>query len=163
MMLPVDKTAAGGCEHDRCGGWGWRCAPVEAGTRGAAQATRVVTGSGGTGGSGPLVELGVWPRLTAQILRARLETAGVDVLARWSGSPEGSVAALAVPSDQAEFARAVVVELDVDDEVPDTSPVAYVNRIEEHLAALGELLEELRSRLADGEDRGRDSGERSDG
>ena len=106
-----------------------------------------MTSSDDVVGRGGLVELGVWPRLPAQILRARLETAGIDVLAHWSSSPEGAAASLAVPSDQAEFARAVVVELDVDDEVPDTSPVAYVNRIEEHLAALGELLEELRSRL----------------
>jgi hypothetical protein len=106
-----------------------------------------MTASDGAAGRGGLVELGVWPRLTAQILRARLETAGIDVLAHWSGSPEDAAASLAVPSEQAEFARAVVVELDADDEVPDTSPVAYVNRIEEHLAALAELLEELRSRL----------------
>ncbi len=116
---------------------------------------RVVTPAAEGAGRGGLVELGVWPRLTAQILRARLETAGIDVFARWSGSPEGATASLAVPSEQAEFARAVVVELDVDDEVPDTSPVAYVNRIEEHLAALAELLEELRSRVDELEGRAR--------
>ena len=55
--------------------------------------------------------------------------------------------ALAVPTSDAEFARAVVTEIEVDDEVPDTSPYAYVARIEEHLAAAGELLEELRTRL----------------
>jgi len=40
-----------------------------------------------------------------------------------------------------------VHEIDADDEVPDTSPHAYVTRIEEHLAAIGELVDELRSRL----------------
>jgi hypothetical protein len=92
------------------------------------------------------VPVGSWPRLSAQILRARLETAGVDVLGAADGGAEGLVT-LAVPTDQAEFARAVVHELDVDDEVPDTSPVAYVTRIEEHLAAVVELLDELRTRL----------------
>jgi hypothetical protein len=92
-----------------------------------------------------LVELGAWPRLTAQILRARLETAGIDVLAAWSDA--GGPGTLSVPAGDAEFARAVVHEIDVDDEVPDTSPYAYVTRIEEHLAAVAELLEELRSRL----------------
>ena len=94
-----------------------------------------------------LVELGVWPRLAAQILRARLETAGIAVMARWSGSGTAMTGALAVPASDAEFARAVVTEIEVDDEVPDTSPYAYVARIEEHLAAAGELLEELRTRL----------------
>ena len=36
-----------------------------------------------------LVEIGEWPRLAAQILRARLETAGITVMARWSGAPGG--------------------------------------------------------------------------
>ena len=94
-----------------------------------------------------LVELGVWPRLAAQILRARLETAGIAVMARWSGAGTAMTGALAVPAADAEFARAVVTEIEVDDEVPDTSPYAYVARIEEHLAAAGELLEELRTRL----------------
>ena len=92
-----------------------------------------------------LVELGAWPRLTAQILRARLETAGIDVLAAWSDA--GGPATLSVSAGDAEFARAVVHEIDADDEVPDTSPHAYVTRIEEHLAAIGELVDELRSRL----------------
>ena len=94
-----------------------------------------------------LVELGVWPRLAAQILRARLETAGIAVMAHWSGSGTAMTGALAVPTSDAEFARAVDTEIEVDDEVPDTSPYAYVARIEEHLAAAGELLEELRTRL----------------
>ncbi|HZP31296.1 MAG TPA: hypothetical protein VFC99_20260 [Acidimicrobiia bacterium] len=94
-----------------------------------------------------LVEIGEWPRLAAQILRARLETAGIPVMARWAGAGPSVTAVLAVPSGEAEFARAVVTEIEVDDEVPDTSPHAYVARIEEHLAAVGELLEELRTRL----------------
>jgi hypothetical protein len=109
----------------------------------------VSTPSGGaTTGDDDLVELGAWPRLTAQILRARLETAGIDVLAAWSDDRgPATLATLAVRAADAEFARAVVHEIEVDDEVPDTSPFAYVNRIEEHLSVVGELLEELRSRL----------------
>ena len=91
--------------------------------------------------------IGEWPRLAAQILRARLETAGIPVLVRWSGPQPVTTAAISVPVADAEFARAVVTEIEVDDEVPDTSPYAYVARIEEHLAAAGELLEELRTRL----------------
>ena len=89
--------------------------------------------------------------MTAQILRARLEIAGIDVLAESMDEP---VVTLAVGADRLEFARAVVHEIDVDDEVPDTSPFAYVARIEEHLWAVGELLEELRGRLDEGEGRG---------
>jgi hypothetical protein len=88
--------------------------------------------------------------VTAQILRARLETAGIDVLAESMGE---SMVTLAVREDRLEFARAVVHEIDVDDEVPDTSPFAYVARIEEHLWAVGELLEELRTRLDEREGR----------
>jgi len=103
-------------------------------------------------GTGPdLVEVGRYPRLAAQILRQRLETAGIPVLVRW---PERApnrggddLAVLAVPPEHADFAYAVVNEIDVDDEVPDTSPYAYVVRIEEHLAAAAELLDELRTRL----------------
>lgn len=111
-----------------------------------------------TGGVGPvadraaLVAVGSWPRVTAQILRARLETAGIDVLAESMGAT--SSVTLSVAADRVEFARAVVQELEVDDEVPDTSPFAYVARIEEHLWAVGELLEELRARLEEREVRG---------
>jgi hypothetical protein len=94
-----------------------------------------------------LRELGEWPRLSAQILRRRLETAGVTVMVEWSGPGPDAVGLLVVPEGQAEFADAVVNEIDVDDEVPDTSPVAYVTRIEEHLAAAAALLDELRTRL----------------
>jgi hypothetical protein len=94
-----------------------------------------------------LVLLGQWPRLAAQILRARLETAGITVTAVWSDSTADTTGALYVPADQAEFAEAVITELDVDDEVPDTSPHAYIVRLEEHLSAAAELLQELRTQL----------------
>ncbi len=91
------------------------------------------------------VSVGAWPRLAAQILRARLETAGVAVLAEPAVS-DGMVTLAVDPSDL-EFASAVVHELEVDDEVPDTSAAAYVARIEEHLAVVAELLDELRTRV----------------
>jgi len=108
-------------------------------------------GDGGAGSGAELVSIGTWPRLNALILRARLETAGISVLARWSDGGDGPEASLVVPAAQADFAAAVVTELDVDDEVPDTSPFAYVTRIEEHLSAVAELLDELRSRLEEAE------------
>jgi hypothetical protein len=97
-----------------------------------------------------LVELGRWPRLEAQVLRHRLETVDIPVMVRWSGDGTRAGGTLLVPSTQAEFARAVVTELEVDDEVPDTSPIAYIARVEEHLAAVAGLLEELRTRVDDG-------------
>jgi hypothetical protein len=96
---------------------------------------------------GELVELGEWPRLAAQILRRRLDTAGIPVMVEWSDTEAGGMGTLVVPSEHADFAWAVVNELDVDDEVPDTSPHAYVARIEEHLSAAAGLLDELRTRL----------------
>ena len=98
-------------------------------------------------GDGALVELGRWPRLEAQILRHRLETADIPVMVRWSGDGTRAAGELLVPAHQAAFARAVVTEIEVDDEVPDTSPLAYVARIEEHLAAVAGLLDELRTRI----------------
>jgi len=94
-----------------------------------------------------LVELGAYSRLQAQILRRRLETAGVTVMVEWTGPGADATGTIVVPEDQGEFASAVVNEIDVDDEVPDTSPEAYVARIEEHLAAVSGLLDELRTRL----------------
>jgi hypothetical protein len=94
-----------------------------------------------------LVELGDWPRLQALILRRRLESAGVPVMIEWSGTRGDAIGTLVVPEEQGDFAGAVVNEIDVDDEVPDTSPHAYVARIEEHLSAAAGLLEELRTRL----------------
>jgi hypothetical protein len=97
-----------------------------------------------------LCELGEWPRLAAQILRRRLETAGITVMVEWSGPGADALVTLVVPEAQTDFAEAVVREIDVDDEVPDTSPIAYLGRIEEHLAAAGALLDELRTRLDEG-------------
>ncbi len=96
---------------------------------------------------GDLVEMGEFSRLHAQILRRRLESAAIPVLVEWAGTAGDMVGTLLVPAEHAEFARAVITEIDVDDEVPDTSPIAYVARIEEHLAAAEGLLEELRTRL----------------
>jgi hypothetical protein len=94
-----------------------------------------------------LVELGEWPRVQAQVLRRRLETAGVSVMIEWSGPTSDSTGILLVPEDQGEFGAAVVNEIDVDDEVADNSPHAYVVRIEEHLSAAAGLLAELRTQL----------------
>ncbi len=94
-----------------------------------------------------LVHLGAYPRLSAQILRHRLETAAIPVMMRFEGNAATDAATLLVPAEHLEFARAVVNEIDVDDEVPDSSPVAYVARIEEHLQAAAGLLDELRTRI----------------
>ena len=102
-----------------------------------------------------LVELGEWPRVQAQVLRRRLETAGVSVMIEWSGPASNASGILLVPEDQGEFGAAVVNEIDVDDEVADNSPHAYVARIEEHLSAAAGLLAELRSQLDELEGEGR--------
>ena len=102
-----------------------------------------------------LVEVVEWPKIQAQVLRRRLETAGVPVMIEWSGSSGDRRGLVLVPEDQAEFAAAVVNEIDVDDEVSDDSPHAYVARIDEHLSAVSGLLDELRTRLDDLEADGR--------
>jgi hypothetical protein len=94
-----------------------------------------------------LVELGEFPRLHAQILRRRLETAGLSVMVEWTGPGGSALGTILVPDSQAEFAEAVINEIEVDDEVPDSSPDAYIARIEEHLSVVGALLDELRTRL----------------
>ena len=94
-----------------------------------------------------LVELGEYPRIQAQVLRRRLETAGVSVMIEWSGPASNATGILLVPEDQGEFGAAVVNEIDVDDEVADNSPHAYVVRVEEHLSAAAGLLAELRTQL----------------
>jgi hypothetical protein len=104
---------------------------------------------------GGLVEIGEWPRVQAQVLRRRLETAGVSVMIEWSGPAGDATGILLVPEDQAEFGAAVVNEIDVDDEVADNSPHAYVARIEEHLSAAAGLLAELRAQLDDLEEQGK--------
>jgi len=110
-----------------------------------------------------LVELGTWSRLEAQILRARLESAGITVMIEWSSPAPDATGLIVVPEAQSEFAEAVINEIDVDDEVPDTSPFAYVSRIEEHLAAAAQLLQELQTRLDELEARGTDLTGRSSG
>jgi hypothetical protein len=108
------------------------------------------------GGDGDgIVELGEWPKIQAQVLRRRLETASVPVMIEWSGPPDDRRGVVLVPEEQSEFAAAVVNEIDVDDEVSDDSPHAYVARLEEHLSAAAGLLEELRTRLDDLEGQGR--------
>jgi hypothetical protein len=104
---------------------------------------------------GGLMELGEWPRVQAQVLRRRLETAGVSVMIEWSGPATNASGILLVPEDQADFGAAVVNEIDVDDEVADNSPHAYVARIEEHLSAAAGLLAELRAQLDELENDGR--------
>jgi hypothetical protein len=94
-----------------------------------------------------LVALGEYSRLSGQVLRNRLETAGIPVMMRFDGTTPDSAATVLVPPEHAAFAWAVINEIEVDDEVPDTSPYAYVARIEEHLSAAAELLDELRTRL----------------
>ena len=105
------------------------------------------TADGEEGDATDLVELGEFPRLHAQILRRRLETAGLSVMVEWSGPGGSALGTILVPESQAEFAEAVINEIEVDDEVPDSSPEAYISRIEEHLSAVGALLDELRTRL----------------
>ena len=102
-----------------------------------------------------LVDLGQWPRLEAQVLRRRLETAGIPVMVDWSGPATDALGSLLVPEENAEFAIAVVNEIDVDDEVASDSPHAYVARIEELLSAAAGLIDELRSRLDELEADGR--------
>ena len=94
-----------------------------------------------------LVEMGEYPRLSAQILRRRLESAGISVMVEWTGPGADAMGTILVPDAQAEFAEAVINEIEVEDEVPDTSPEAYIARIEEHLTVIGSLLDELRTRL----------------
>lgn len=96
-----------------------------------------------------LVEMGDYSRLAAQILRRRLESAGISVMVEWTGPGADATGTILVPDAQAEFAEAVINEIEVDDEVPDTSPEAYIIRVEEHLSAIGALLDELRTRLED--------------
>jgi hypothetical protein len=115
-----------------------------------------LTGNEDGGESGDaLVELGEWPKIQAQVLRRRLETASVPVMIEWTGSPDDRRGVLLVPEEQGEFAAAVVNEIDVDDEVGDDSPHAYVARIEEHLSAIAGLLDELRTKLDDLEEEGK--------
>jgi hypothetical protein len=110
---------------------------------------------GDEAGGGDLVELGEWPKLQAQVLRRRLETAGVPVMIEWSTAGDQVTGVVLVPEANGEFGAAVINEIDVDDEVADDSPHAYVARIEEHLSAAAGLLDELRTRLDELEADGR--------
>ncbi|MFZ4585599.1 MAG: hypothetical protein ACOYNI_10285 [Acidimicrobiia bacterium] len=96
-----------------------------------------------------LVDMGEFPRLSAQILRRRLESAGVTVMVEWSGIGADSHGTIVVPGDQSDFAYSVINEVSVDEEMPDTSPSAYVGLIEEHLAQIDALLDELRTKIAE--------------
>ena len=107
------------------------------------------TGPSEIDASGDQSALGEWPRLSAQILRRRLESAGIPVMIEWAGAGAEATGIIVVPARHAEFASAVLNEIEVDDEVPDTSPIAYVSRIEEHLAAAAGLLDELRTSIED--------------
>jgi hypothetical protein len=120
--------------------------PVEPGAA-AASGDDGDAGDAGDEDATDLVEMGEYPRLAAQILRRRLESAGVSVLVEWTGPGADAEGTILVPDAQAEFAEAVINEIEVEDEVPDTSPEAYIIRIEEHLSLIGALLEELRTRL----------------
>ena len=77
---------------------------------------------GGDDDGDGLVEIGEWPKIQAQVLRRRLETASVPVMIEWTGAADDRRGVLLVPEDQSEFAAAVVNEIDVDDEVSDDSP-----------------------------------------
>jgi len=107
-----------------------------------------------SGDATDLVELGDFNRLTALIFRRRLEMTGRSVMIEWRTDDDGSMLGTILVPDEgndAEFARAVINEIDVYDEVPDTSPEAYIARIEEHLSAVGALLDDLSTRLSERE------------
>lgn len=92
----------------------------------------------------PLIEMGTWPRVQAQLLRRRLEHADVSVFLE--RRPEG--AALFVGDEQADFADAVIREVEVGAEAPEAL-IDVLDELDEHLAAAAGLLEELRLRVAD--------------
>ena len=105
----------------------------------------------GDGGPGEgLVELGTWSRLAAQVLRRRLEAAGVSVMIDWTGPTAGSEGTVLVPDSQADFADAVVRELPVEDELRTGSAEATLEEIETRVAELASLLEELRTQVEGG-------------
>jgi len=92
--------------------------------------------------SPPLVEMGTWPLVQAMLLRRRLEDAGISVfLDRRRGA-----GTLFVGDEQADFADAVIREIDVDDESPMTTE-DVLDQLDERLAQAAGLLEELRLRV----------------
>lgn len=90
------------------------------------------------------VELGAWPPLATVTLLARLTDAGVEVSTLWSDPRSGGLAALAVPEPQLEFADAVIRELPIEDDLPQSTAQSYLDRIETRLAEIAVLLDELR-------------------
>lgn len=89
------------------------------------------------------VELGEWPPLAAVTLVRRLTDAGVDVSVQWS-TPGANLSGLAVPDGQLEFADAVLRELPIEDDLPQGTPQAYLDRVEARLAEIAVLLDEMR-------------------
>lgn len=89
-----------------------------------------------------LIEMGTWPRVNAVLLRRHLETAGVSVFLDL-GSGTGTIF---VNDEQADFADAVIRELDGGD-VSSVGLQDTIDALDDHLAAAGGLLEELRARL----------------
>src|SRR5262245_51976178 len=65
-------------------------------------------GAAGEPADDALIELGEWPRLQAQILRRRLESAGIPVMIEWSGTTGDSTGIIVVPEEHGDFAWAVV-------------------------------------------------------
>lgn len=90
------------------------------------------------------VELGAWPPLATVMIVRRLADAGVEVSSLWSDPSRGGLAALAVPERQLEFADAVLRELPIEDEIPQSTVQAHLDRIEARLTEIGVLLDELR-------------------
>jgi hypothetical protein len=97
-----------------------------------------------------LSELGEWPKLQAQVLRRRLESAGVPVMIEWTGAVDDRRASCssgrrtpAAGLSQAQLARRM------------KTSQSYIARIEEHMSAVVGLLEELRTKLDELEAEGR--------
>src|SRR2546430_14029397 len=55
---------------------------------------------------GGLVEIGEWPRVQAQVLRRRLETAGVSGMIEGAGPARDATGVLLGPEDQAQVGTA---------------------------------------------------------
>ncbi|MGH9000758.1 MAG: hypothetical protein ACRDY7_15370 [Acidimicrobiia bacterium] len=130
-------------------------------------AERPAGGAGGAAGNGDdldegdgdglddasdLVEMGEYSRLSAQILRRRLESAGISVMIEWTGPGPDAAGTLLVTDAQAEFAEAVIDEIPVEDEVAEASPDGHLALVEEHLATIGSLLEEVRTMVGNGDE-----------
>ena len=86
-----------------------------------------------------LVEMGECPRLMPRSCRRRMESAESPSFSGAGPTPPRGQRVLCVPATNAEFAAALVDEIEAEDEVPDTSPAAYIARIEEHLPRHGRV------------------------